>query len=79
MELDIGSQALACCWAGLEGIETNVPAFAVEKYRREANVGAHIENAIAIAQLDAVSQVAPVDKNFAMDETRFIGIQRKYC
>jgi hypothetical protein len=75
MELDVGLQALECRWAGFECKNADALAFPMKKHGRYPNVGANVEDAIPVAQLDAVLQVAPFAEDFAVDETRFIGIQ----
>ena len=47
----------------------------MEKNSRQPNIGADVEHAISIAQLDAVLQVATRNKHLVVNETRFISIR----
>jgi hypothetical protein len=46
--------------------------------RCHPDIGSNIEDAVSVVQLDSVLQVAPCDEDFAVNEARLIGIQRKH-
>jgi hypothetical protein len=78
MEFDIGLQTLVRRWAGLEREDPDIPAFFIKEDRRHADVGAHVEHAVSIVQLNAVLQVATRPEHFTVDETRLTRVQGEY-
>jgi hypothetical protein len=50
----------------------------MKKHRRQSDVGAHVENAIAVAKFNAMLHVAPLRENLTVNEAGFIRVQRKH-
>jgi hypothetical protein len=76
MEFDVGFQAVERGRAGFKCKNSHALTFPMKEYRRQSDIGSNIEDAVAVAQFDAVLQIASCAEDFAVDEARFIGIQR---
>jgi hypothetical protein len=50
----------------------------MKEQRRQANIRAYVEDVVSVVQLDAVLQAALGAEDFAVNEARLIGIQRKH-
>jgi hypothetical protein len=78
MSFKVGLQTLVRRRARLEREYTDVPPFSGKENRSHPDIGADVEHAIAVGQLNAVLQVAARAEHFAVHETRLVGVQGKH-
>src|SRR5215470_8706003 len=71
MILNVAAQEIKGRRNGFECVHTSIFALVVYEEREEADIGAHIENTIAIIERDAMPGISPILENLLIDLARF--------